>query len=131
MFHVSVEISQQLYQRFKIAVDPLIRVLHKPTFEKEIVLFHDQGASSTCGLNKGFEALIFSIYFSAITSMETDEVFGMFGVDRATMRGRYMVAVEQALANARFLQSEELMPLQACIIFNVRPSFPLIVARCG
>lgn len=122
MFHVSVEVSQQLYRRFGTAVDPLIRILHKPTFEKELTLFHRNGARSTHGLNKGFEALIFAIYFGAITSMRADEVVSMFGVDRAVMRKRYMVAVEQALANARFLQSEELMPLQACVLFNVRQS---------
>lgn len=123
MFHVSVEMSQQLYQRFGTAVDPLVRILHKPTFEKKLALFHSNGAGSTHGLGKGFQALIFAIYFGAITSMHADEVVSMFGVGKAVMRGRYMVAVEQALANARFLQSEELMPLQACVLFNVRRSF--------
>lgn len=131
MFHVSVEVSQQLYQRFLTAVDPLIRVLHRPTLEKELALFHSQGASSTHGLNKGFEALIFSIYFAALTSMRSEEVVSMFGVDRVTMRGKYMVAVEQALANSRFLQSEELMPLQACVLFNVRRFLCYCSVRCG
>lgn len=131
MFHVSVEVSQQLYRRFETGVDPLIRILHKPTFGKELALFHSQGASSTHGLNKGFEALIFTIYFAAITSMKAEEVVSIFGMDRTTMRGKYMVAVEQALANARFLQSEELMPLQACVLFNVRRFLYYQSARYG
>lgn len=120
MFHLNPDLSQKLYQRYVYAVDPLLRILHKPTFEKQLALFHRQGPHSALVLNKGFEALIFSIYFAAITSMPPDAVFSVFGVDRKTLQGKYMIAVEQALANARFLQSEELMPLQACVIFNVR-----------
>lgn len=120
MFHLCPEVSQHLYHRFVHSVDPLIRILHKPTFERQLALFHRQGPNSTLGLNKGFEAMIFSIYFAAITSMTPDSVLSLFGVDQKTMQGRYMIAVEQSLSNARFFQSEELMPLQAGVLFNVR-----------
>lgn len=125
MFYVSVEMSQALYQRFGSGVDPLVRILHKPSFEKQLALFHQNGACSTYGLGEGFEALIFSVYFSAVISMKNDDVLGLFGVDRAAIIERFTFAIAQALANARFLQSEELMPLQACVIFNVRQSLRL------
>lgn len=120
IFHLSVELSQQLYSIYVTSVDPLVRILHKPTFSRQLALFHCQGPGSTLGLNKGFEALVFAIYFAAIMALLPDQVVALFGTSKNAMVQRYQIAVEQALANARFLQSEELMPMQAFVLFNVR-----------
>lgn len=109
-------LSQHLYDTYVQAVDPLVRVIHKPTCALQLATFHALGCGSA---SKDFEALLFAIYFAAITSMLPVRVVELFGCDKKAMLARYHVAVEQALSNARFLQSEELMPLQALVLFCV------------
>ncbi|RPB06877.1 hypothetical protein P167DRAFT_514136, partial [Morchella conica CCBAS932] len=115
IFHLPVALSQHLYDTYVQAVDPLVRVIHKPTCARQLAAFHALGCQSA---SKDFEALLFAIYFAAITSMLPARVVELFGCDKKAMLARYHVAVEQALSNARFLQSEELMPLQALVLFN-------------
>lgn len=116
MFHLPVEVSQHLYDTYVQAVDPLVRILHKPTLARQLARFHAVGSESSG--SGGFEALLFAVYFAAITSMLPARVVEVFGCDKKAMLTRYQVAVEQALSNAKFLQSEELMPLQAFVLFN-------------
>lgn len=59
-----------IWQVYVENVDPLVKILHKPTMEK---LIRDMRVSLDV-LTPGTEALMFSIYYAAITSMEADEV---------------------------------------------------------
>ena len=52
-------------------VDPLVKILHVPTMDKTI----RQYRNNLNNLSRGMEALMFSIYYAAITSLEDDEVF--------------------------------------------------------
>ena len=59
-----------IWQVYVENVDPLVKILHKPTMER---LIRDMRVSLDV-LTPGTEALMFSIYYAAITSMEVDEV---------------------------------------------------------
>lgn len=59
-----------IWQVYQESVDPLVKILHKPSMEK---LIRDMRISYDA-LTPGTEALMFSIYYAAITSMEDDEV---------------------------------------------------------
>lgn len=59
-----------LWQVFLENVEPLLKILHVPSAER---IMRD-ARKSIDKLSPGNEALVFAIYFSAITSLEPDEV---------------------------------------------------------
>lgn len=58
------------WQVYMENVDPIVKLLHVPTTTK--IIKELRGDIST--VSPGVEALLFSIYFAAITSMEAEEV---------------------------------------------------------
>ncbi|KAF2224698.1 fungal-specific transcription factor domain-containing protein [Elsinoe ampelina] len=98
---------------YKDRVDPLVKVLHIPSITPTILT----SASHLANLSKGFEALLFAIYYGATTSLSPEECLSKLGEDRSVLLSRYRFAVEQALARANFLTAEELVILQAFVIF--------------
>ena len=68
---------------------------------------------------KSFEALLFSIYYCAITSLTPEQCLQMFQSDKDLLLKKYRQAVEIALGKADFLSSTDLVTLQALAIFLV------------
>ena len=109
-------------------VDPLFKVLHKPTVKASILTAAenlDQIVSS-----EGHESLMFTIYFAAVTSLTQEECIKLFHRDRERLLVHYKYGTEAALANADFLNSMELVTLQAFVIFLVRRSLGLVADIC-
>jgi hypothetical protein len=98
---------------FKENIDPLVKVLHVPSTEQSIL----SSATHLDRLPRGHEALMFAIYYGAITSLWPDECKSKFGEEKTELLARYRFGIEQALARADFLQSDELVVLQAFILF--------------
>ena len=96
-------------------VDPLVRILHRPTAKKIMIA----ASSSTEHLSKSAEALLFAIYFSAIVTLTPAQCQNLLGEEKDYLVNRYRFAVEQALARAGFLNSSSLMVLQAFVFFLV------------
>lgn len=101
------------WQTFKENVDPLVKVLHVPTFERTIAA----AASNLTSLPRGLEALLFTIYYCAVTSLSSEDCVAQFGEGKSTLLARYRFAIEQALARANFLITEEIIVLQALVLF--------------
>jgi hypothetical protein len=72
------------------------------------------------------EALMFSIYSSALLCMQVDEVQKYFKDTKSTLLARYRHCAQQALVNAGVLGTSELMVLQAFVLFIVRIETNLI-----
>ncbi|KAL6851827.1 hypothetical protein J3F83DRAFT_765038 [Trichoderma novae-zelandiae] len=98
---------------FKENCDRLIKVLHVPTTEPIIL----QAVKQPNCIPKGLEALIFSIYFAAVESLTESECCETFGSHKGDLIDRYKFATEQALARAQFLETDELIVLQAFASF--------------
>jgi hypothetical protein len=62
---------------------------------------------------------MFSFYLVSICSLREEEAQEMFGVPLSVLICRYRIATRQALVNARFLSTSNLMTLQAFAIFTV------------
>ncbi|WPG98895.1 Bikaverin cluster transcription factor bik5 [Acrodontium crateriforme] len=107
-----IEIYWELY---KDRVDPLVKVLHIPTLEPTVL----SAASRLSNLSKGFEALLFAIYYGTVTSLNAEDCLAKLGEDRSVLLARYRFAVEQALARTNFLTTEETIVLQAFVIFLI------------
>jgi hypothetical protein len=63
------------------------------------------------------EALLFSIYYAAITSMENDDIVINFGCTKQELNLKYRLGLEHALAKADFLNVPDLVLVQAFVNF--------------
>ncbi|KAK4940915.1 hypothetical protein LTR10_019069 [Elasticomyces elasticus] len=102
-----------LWEVFKENVDPVVRILHRPT--AKVILMN--AASSLDRVSRPAEALLFSIYFGAVVSMTPEQCRQLLDEDKDFLLKRYRFATEQALARADFLNSSSLMCLQAFSFF--------------
>ncbi|KAH8894643.1 hypothetical protein GQ53DRAFT_591161, partial [Thozetella sp. PMI_491] len=101
------------WQTFVENVDPVIKIFHIPSMNKVV---RDM-QRSILFLSPCKEALMFSIYLAAVTSMTPAEVDGILSQEKEALVAQYRLATEKALANAEFLTSPDLMTLQAFVLF--------------
>ncbi|CAJ2500729.1 Uu.00g035820.m01.CDS01 [Anthostomella pinea] len=104
-----------IWQIYIESVDPVVKILHVPTMSKAIRELRTNMSS----IPPGLEALMFSIYYAALTSMEDEEVKMNFNAEKGDLISRYRYATEQALAKAHFLTTSELVVAQAFVLFLV------------
>ncbi|KAF4975659.1 hypothetical protein FZEAL_7594 [Fusarium zealandicum] len=104
-----------LWSVYQENVEPLIKVLHIPSMEP---IFRDARRNHE-QLSPGNEALVWAIYYAAITSLEPDEVQANLGLSKVDVLGQYRFAVEQALSKANFLNSSDTSIIRAFVIFLV------------
>ncbi|KAF2866035.1 hypothetical protein BDV95DRAFT_210563 [Massariosphaeria phaeospora] len=103
-----------LVEVFSENVHVFIRVVHLPTIVKMV---RDMRGSGMKRLTPSNEALMFSIYFSAINSMEDDDVITNFGSSRTELMLKYRLGFEHALAKADFLNAPDIVRVQAFALF--------------
>lgn len=130
--HPPPESIKKLRHMYFRNVDPLIKILHRPTIEKEFDLFminpEDNPLSTTA------EALFFAMYFAAITSLSPESCMRQLGEDRSQLVVQYRQAVEVALARADYLNNTSLESLQALTLYDTclrnhaasRPSWAIL-----
>src|SRR6266699_1742475 len=111
----------------------MVRVVHVPTIQG---LIREILGTNFEGLSPSNEALMFSIYYAAVTSMEEEDVslsppfFWVrhrdtnvaqiaknFGKSKADLSLRYRLGLEYSLAKADFLNVPDLVLVQAFAIF--------------
>lgn len=97
-------------------VDPITKILHAPSFGKKLLVAKDNLQS----LDDSMAALMFSIYFAAVTTLSADETQKRFFESRDILLHRFKLAIEKALAQTNFLGSPNIMTLQALVIYLVR-----------
>ncbi|KAL8836910.1 MAG: hypothetical protein Q9205_002817 [Flavoplaca limonia] len=112
---------EKLCNAYLMNVDPINRILHKPTLRKFITGAKDHLDSMPGGSK--MQALMFAMYFAAITSLTPQECMTEFGEQKTELLARYRYGTEQALVQADILNSMEMVTLQALVIY-------LICIRC-
>lgn len=113
--HPPPGIARQFWEAYKDSVEPLVKVLHVPTFEptfKEAIERPEK-------VSKGLETLLFAIYYGAVTSTTAEECLQKWGEERSSLLNKYRFALEQALARANFLYCDEIVILQSFVIFLI------------
>jgi hypothetical protein len=113
--HPPAEHVPVYWRIFRENVDPLVKVVHAPSMEPTIL----QAKDRLDKIHRGLEALMFAIYYGAVTSMWEEECLAFFGEDKSVLLTRYRFGVEQALARADFLQTDEMIVLQAFVLFLI------------
>lgn len=115
----------QLWQAYIHNVNPLLKISHVPTLQAEIV----GAGGDQANIPKPLEALMFAIYLIAVSSMTEDEVHSTLGDSKFALLARYHKATQQALINAGFMRTTELIVLQAYLLYLVSPSAFLLDHR--
>jgi hypothetical protein len=104
-----------LWEVFKENVDPVVRILHRPTARSILM----NAASNLDRVSKPAEALLFSIYFGAVVSLTPEQCQQLLDEPKEMLLKKYRFATEQALARANFLNSNSLICLQAFCFFLI------------
>lgn len=119
------------WQTYLDNVHPMTMLLHRPTMARTI----KEVQANIESLSPSVEALMFSIYFATVISMSKEEVRLFFlgspvfanmnkvksnlGVEKDKLLKQYRFGVEQALAKASFLNTAEIVTIQAFVLFLV------------
>ena len=105
----------EFWEVYKENVESLVKVLHIPTHEPVIL----DAFAHLDKVDRGLETLLFAIYYGAATSTTPEDCLARWGEDRSILLNRYRFGLEQALARANFLYCDEVIILQAFLVFLV------------
>ncbi|RWA03600.1 hypothetical protein EKO27_g11506 [Xylaria grammica] len=95
-------------------INQIVQIAHMPTVNKMARRSRGSGGAPMTPSN---EALMFSIYYAAIVSMEDDDVLSNFGSAKADLSLKYRLGFEHAVARADFLNMPDIVLVQAFSIF--------------
>lgn len=93
-----------IWSIFVDRVDPLVKVLHKPTAEAAM---------------QANESLLFAVCLMTVMSLTDVECIRMLGATRSSLTSRYHEATQIALLNADFLRSNSIPVFQAYTLFLI------------
>ncbi|OTA56698.1 C6 transcription factor [Hypoxylon sp. EC38] len=111
--HPSSQILPKLKEIYADRVDPMMKILHLPTFWAALT----DGLRHPQEMSKSLEAEVFAFYLAAINALTDDECRNLFGLQKSVMYSRYRLAARQALMNAGFLSTSSIMTLRAYAMF--------------
>lgn len=111
------KVTAQLCQIYLRQVDPIIKVLHRPSLSK--FMLDGQGylsyefdhASTTC--------LSAAVCYSALASMTEEQCQDIFGTGKSAIIVEYRAACEVALEESELLVSTDITVLQAFVLYLV------------
>ena len=104
-----------LWQTFLRNFNPLVMIFHAPSVQN--ILSEAMGDSDCISPNS--EALFFSIYLSAVTTMSEQECHRIMGKSKQALLSTFSNATEQALVNVEFLKCTDLVVLHALTLYLV------------
>lgn len=105
----------QLWRAFINNVDPVLKVLHLPTTEVSVF----KAANDPTGNDHGHNALLFSIYLVATTSLAPSDVTAILGRPKQEALLEFKCGLEQSLAAANYLESPTMVTVQAMGMYVV------------
>ncbi len=106
----------KLWQAYLDNINPLVKVFHAPSIQQYI-----SGACGNLGdVPRKVEVLMFAIYAITVESLGNKECIDILGESKTVARQRFRAATQQALVNASYLKSSNMMVLKALVLFIVR-----------
>jgi hypothetical protein len=105
----------KLWQIYLNNINPLLKVTHIPSLQGRII----EAVSNLNSITPTLEALMFSIYCTAILSLRTEDCQTTFGSSQDDLMIRYRFGCQQALLNCGFLRSDDRDCLTALFLYLV------------
>ncbi|KAK6221627.1 fungal specific transcription factor domain-containing protein [Colletotrichum tabaci] len=91
-----------------------LQIVHLPTLNNIVGRMR---ATNAPGVTAAEEALMFSVYYAAITSMDEKEIAASFETTKAELSYKFRLGLESALAKADFVRLPDVTLVQAFVIF--------------
>jgi hypothetical protein len=114
-FHPETVHIFRLWQTFLDNVNPLLKVVHGPTMQASII----EIAGNVASISPSLEALMFSIYCTAVLALAEDDCVHLFGLSKEALLVKYRFGCQQALSNCKFLRSADRDTLTALFLYLV------------
>ncbi|KAK2596220.1 hypothetical protein QQS21_006368 [Conoideocrella luteorostrata] len=99
---------------FHERINSMSQVVHMPTLNNMI---RDLPTGDFSALSLNNQALLFAMYYASIASMEEQDVIVSFGSPKCDLTQKYRQGFEHALARTDFLNSPDIVLVQALAIF--------------
>lgn len=112
-FHPAPMQAFMLWQTFLQNVNPLSKVIHAPLVQPIVI----EASKDFDTVPKPSIALLFAIYAAAVMSLKDEDCQSQLNAPKTLLLTRYFSACQQALAAASFMNSRNLVTLQAFVIF--------------
>lgn len=103
----------EYWHLFVIRVDPMTKLIHCPTFAKTLFAAVDNMAS----VSSSTEALMFSMYYAALSTCTAREVREKFGEGQDVLMHRYGRSIEAAVGEN--YEVPQLEALQALVLYMI------------
>ena len=113
--HPSPETMFSLWQIYLENVDPLLKLVHAPSVQRHLI----RASHNLAKQNSAQQALMFSIYYAAVMSTPGQKPQPDLQEDRSVLLERYRFGLEQALARADFLATQDVTVLQAFVLYLI------------
>ncbi|KAK6502402.1 hypothetical protein TWF506_002983 [Arthrobotrys conoides] len=105
----------KLWQIYLSNVDPMLKVTHTPTLQTRII----DAVGDLPSVSPALEALMFSIYCVAISSLTEEECPALFGFSKSDLSRSYQFPCRQALLKCEFLRTTDRDCLTALFLYLV------------
>ncbi|GIZ39326.1 hypothetical protein CKM354_000271300 [Cercospora kikuchii] len=111
----SVDTQSQLYNIFLANIDPVFKLLHRPTVLPFLNFGDDYlGLNAQAPPNRALKA---AIWFASVTSLRDEDCYGRFGAARSDLLAQFRRHCDVALAQAEFINTSDLATLQAAVLY--------------
>jgi len=117
--HPTLPTLRKMWDIYVDRVDPLVKILHLPTFWPTLI----NALQTPQEIPSSLEALVFAFYYATSSACEDSECQSVMGERQVTVSIRYKRAARQALINAGFLRTTNVITLQAFVLFLVSGVF--------
>jgi hypothetical protein len=114
-FHPTTDQLFALWKVYLANVDPICKLLHIPSTQRQLL----RADENLTEVPPAFEALMFAIYFAAITSIPSSTSMRAFHEDRPVLLSRYRLGLEQSLAKANYMSRTNVTIVQALTLFLI------------
>lgn len=113
--HPSYEMGMKLWEVYVERVNPLLKIVHKPTG----LVMIQHATTNPSSIARSTEPLIFAIYHLAVKALTDEECIEQFGQFKEPLQAMYCDALRQAFVNASFLRSTDFQIAQAFVLFLI------------
>ncbi|KAL4774560.1 hypothetical protein BDW60DRAFT_160403 [Aspergillus nidulans var. acristatus] len=111
--HPSLALGRKYWQLFLEKVDPLIKVVHRPSVSRIL----RGGLNDPTSLGEGEGALLQVFYLACVSAMDVMDVQSSLQMSKSTALTTYRLAAEQALARSGFMTTSNWTIMQALVLF--------------
>ncbi|KAL8766431.1 MAG: hypothetical protein Q9209_006807 [Squamulea sp. 1 TL-2023] len=109
-------IANRLLNQYWLAVHPICRIVHRPSFQRRYHAFWadiEMGVEPTGSL----QAVVFAALFSGVVSMSDNAILMEFGTSKKDLVDNFQMGTETALGRANVIRTTKVETLQALVMY--------------